>query len=150
VIKGWGGNVIYSWSSGFPFTVLNPNGAISNINIGSDRPNQVGSASIPNQSNAEWFNTAAFVAQAPNTLGNEGRNQLFGPPQRYLNLSVFKTFPMWERTSLEFRAEFFNLLNQANFANPGSTLGQSNFGVISSTTIGADQREIQFALKLLF
>lgn len=83
-------------------------------------------------------------------LGNERRNQLFGPPQRNLNLSVFKNFPVREAMSLQFRAEFFNLLNQPNFANPGATLGQSSFGVISSTATGADMREIQFALKFLF
>jgi outer membrane receptor protein involved in Fe transport len=149
-IKGWGGNVIYSWSSGFPFTVLNSNGAISNINIGSDRPNQIGSVSLSHRTNAEWFNTSAFVAQAPNLLGDERRNQLFGPPQRNLNLSVFKNFPVREAMSLQFRAEFFNLLNQPNFSNPGATLGQSSFGVISSTATGADMREIQFALKFLF
>ncbi len=149
-IKGWGTNVIYSWSSGFPFTVLNSNGAISNINLGNDRPNQIGSANLSNPTNNEWFNTAAFVAQAPNLLGNERRNQLFGPPQRNLNLSVFKNFPVREAMSLQFRAEFFNLLNQPNFSNPGDTLGQSSFGVISSTATGADMREIQFALKFLF
>ena len=149
-IKGWGVNVIYSWGSGFPFTVLNTNGAISDINLGNDRPNQTGSANLSNPTNNEWFNTAAFVAQAPGLLGNERRNQLFGPPQRNLNMSLFKSFPIREAMSLQFRAEFFNLLNQPNFNTPGDTLGQSSFGVISSTATGADMREIQFALKFLF
>jgi hypothetical protein len=149
-IKGWGVNVIYSWGSGFPFTVLNTNGAISDINLGNDRPNQTGSANLSNPTNNEWFNTSAFVAQAPGLLGNERRNQLFGPPQRNLNMSLFKSFPIREAMSLQFRAEFFNLLNQPNFNTPGDTLGQSSFGVISSTATGADMREIQFALKFLF
>ena len=149
-IKGWGTNVIYSWSSGLPFTVKNSNGTLSGINLGTDRPNQIASVTLSNPTNAKWFNTAAFVPQAAGTLGNERRNQLFGPPQRNLDLSIFKNFPIREAMSLQFRAEMFNLLNQPNFAHPGLSLGQSSFGVISSTTTGADMREIQFALKFLF
>jgi hypothetical protein len=149
-IKGWGTNVIYSWSSGLPFTVKNSNGTISGINLGNDRPNQVGSLTLSHPTNAEWFNTAAFAPQTAGTLGDERRNQLFGPPQRNLNLSIFKNFPIREAMSLQFRAEMFNLLNQPNFAHPGLSLGQSSFGVISSTTTGADMREIQFALKFIF
>ena len=68
--------MIYSWSSGFPFTVLNSNGAISNINLGNDRSESGDWFGEPleNPTNDEWFNTAAFVAQAPNLLGNERRN----------------------------------------------------------------------------
>ncbi len=61
---------------------------------------------------------------------------------------LHKNFTLWSESSyVQFRAEAFNLLNRSNFAVPGSTLGSSSFGVISST---APPRQLQLALKLYF
>ena len=79
--------------------------------------------------------------------GNLGAFQISGPG------SFVSTFPS-SRTSgsrnacvLQFRTEFFNMLNRANFGNPGTALNSSTFGQITSAANG---RETQFALKLLF
>jgi hypothetical protein len=89
------------------------------------------------------------LSQTPGTLGNESRNQVFGPHQRRLDFSVVREFPIREDLRLQFRGEFFNLTNTANLAQPGSAIG-NNLGVISSTSPGATPREIQFSLKVLF
>jgi hypothetical protein len=141
--KGWGINVIGSYNTGQPFTILN-NGNVSGIpGVGSDRPDQVGSASLSNQGISEWFNITAFNAQTLGTLGNEKRNQFFGPPQRRLDTSLFKQFPLRERLTLQFRAEVFNLTNTANFAAPNTSLGNAGFGTISATAAGSTPRQIQ-------
>jgi hypothetical protein len=160
LVKGWSVNSIYFWSSGTPFVVQNPNGVQSGINLGNDRPNQIAPVALSNPTPQEWFNVNAFALQAPGTLGDERRNQVFGPPSRSLSLSLFKEFPIHEAIHLQFRVEAFNLLNQANYANPGSTISTysaagvsqagGGFGTITSLNPGIDMREIQLALKLLF
>ena len=64
-----------------------------------------------------------------------------------IDFSVTKVTPIGERVNTQFRAEFFNALNHANFGSPGTALGNATFGVISSA---ADPRIIQLGLKLIF
>ena len=78
-----------------------------------------------------------------------GVNILRGPGQANLDLGIFKRFSLGEERRLDFRAEFFNALNQVNFDLSGSAVSTpATFGVISDTT--ADPRLIQFALRLMF
>jgi hypothetical protein len=145
-VAGWSMNAIVVWSSGLPFTVVNNSDVSGIIGVGADRPDQIGSVTLSNRTIQEWFNTAAFVTQTPGTLGDEKRNALFGPPQRRLDFSVFKEFPIRERFKLQFRTEVFNLTNTPNFAVPASTLGGAGFGTISSTapTLEAARDSVQF------
>jgi hypothetical protein len=105
--------------------------------------------SIPNRGPSLWFNTAAF---APSLLqyGDADRDPVVGPGTHTADLSMFKSFhmPFNEHHSLQFRWEIFNSFNTPEFSNPGSSLGNSTFGVITSTKI--NNRILQFALKYRF
>src|SRR5229473_2517776 len=99
-------------------------------------------------------------------IGNVGRNCLRGPRQVNLDFSIAKLFPIAESRNFEFRAEFFNLFNHPNFANPisnlnaliasggsidpttGRVLNPGNFGRIISTS--NNPRILQFVLKFSF
>ncbi|MBV9223381.1 MAG: TonB-dependent receptor, partial [Acidobacteriaceae bacterium] len=107
----------------------------------------------------QWLNAAAFAS--PPVVTSVGQRdysplggsptQFYGPGFHRLDFSVFKTFPITERTRVEFRSEFFNLTNTPNFAAPAylDYTNPTTFGKITSTRDGQnDQREIQFALKL--
>jgi hypothetical protein len=112
------------------------------------RPNMVsnpilGSAATPSQ----WFNTSAFVRQAPNTWGNAGNGVARLPGVRNLDFSLEKQIPIVEAKHLEFRAEVFNLTNTPLFTSVGNTLGSSTFGTI---TTAQASREIQLGLKFYF
>jgi len=118
----------------------------------------------PNEKLSQWFDISAFRMQTFGTAGNEGRNQYFGPPQKRLDFSVFKSFPITEAVRLQFRAEFFNITNTPNFARPGTNIStwtssdpatakptaSGNFGKIIATSGNYTPHDIQFALKLLF
>jgi len=100
-----------------------------------------------------WFNTCAFTNPPNGSFGDVGRNTIQAPGYKSWDFSVFKFFHTSERTSLEFRAEFFNLPNHTNFlfANSGpqngnnaTILGTQQFG---SLTAARPPRQIQFALK---
>jgi hypothetical protein len=64
-----------------------------------------------------------------------------------VDFSLFKDFQVTEASKIEFRSEFFNLFNHANFFNPDYTVGDGTFGQILSAR---DPRFVQFALKYLF
>jgi hypothetical protein len=95
----------------------------------------------------EWFNTRAFVHNAPGTYGNSGRNIVFGPGLANVDLSVAKFFSVSERVRLQVRGEFFNLFNHTNFNEPNSTITAATYGRITSAL---DPRILQFGLKLVF
>jgi hypothetical protein len=63
---------------------------------------------------------------------------------------VIKDTKITESKTLQFRAEFFNLLNQVMFSTPGSTVSSPGFGIITSTQTGTNEREIQFGLRFIF
>jgi len=84
-------------------------------------------------------------------FGNSGTGIVDGPGQANLDLALSKTaivnWPI-EKSSVQFRAEFFNALNHPQFANPDTNFTSPTFGVISSTAV--NPRVIQLALKLAF
>jgi hypothetical protein len=147
LVKGWQFNAVATVQTGQTFSIQN---ASARDNTGSgDRPNVVGNPYSTPQTPNNWFNTAAFVSQSLYTVGNVGRNTMFGPPLKNLDFSTFKNFQLKERASLQFRAELFNIFNHPNLGQPGNSLGTSTFGVISSTG-NYLPRNIQLALKLIF
>jgi hypothetical protein len=125
------------------------NGARSNAQrpdlIGDPFPSGFRSAYGPG---GAYFDTSAFAVAPQYTFGNLGRNALHGPAFHNTDLGAFKNFNLTERFRLQFRAEFFNAFNNVNFSLPDSTLGDTTFGSITDTD--TSQRQIQFALKLLF
>ena len=106
------------------------------------------------QTISDWLNPAAFSMPAAGTFGNCGRNTIYGPNFRNVDVSVLKETKLGESRNLEFRAEFFNIFNHPAFAQPDTTFGTPGFGEIFNTlgsTLGAGtSRQIQFALKFSF
>jgi hypothetical protein len=145
---------------------------VSNL-VTTDRPNVVAGASyVPaNQNYTNWINVNAFTPQTVGTVGSEMRAQLYGPPQRSADFSLFKDFPIREQMKLQFRAEVYNITNTENFGQPninitkwsstlpgagtgapGATpvLGAGGFGQITQSNLALNPRQYQFALKLIF
>jgi hypothetical protein len=147
--KGWQANAIDVWETGQPFTVVNSSPR-TNTGVGADRPNQIRVPHVRTKTRTAWFDTTAFAAQPLGTLGTTARNSIYGPSFRHFDLSLFKDFNLTERAKLQFRTEAFNLTNTPNFGQPGSTLGTSTFGVISSLRTNAQPRQLQLALRLSF
>jgi hypothetical protein len=104
-----------------------------------------------------------FPGTCSNLLGNAGRNSIDGPPLVNLDFSVYKNFAVKkisESFSVQFRAEFFNIMNHANFAPPlpiqnGAASAMFNQNGTGSgggglTTLVTQPRDIQFALKVIW
>ncbi|MBL8233568.1 MAG: hypothetical protein JNL98_34045 [Bryobacterales bacterium] len=153
VLGGWIVNGVTSLQSGTPISIGSRNNTTTSFG-GGQRPNATGVSSKSQGSTRDriygWFNPAAFVDAPQFTFGNLGRflPDNLGPPLQNWDVSVLKDFRISERMKLQFRSEFFNALNNVNFANPsGTTFGQPDFGRIN----GAERaRIIQFGLKLYY
>ena len=158
VVSGWSVNSLVVLQGGFPFT---PQLSYNPSNDGDTR-NPVRPFINPNFSGptilgkpSQWFNPQAFLRPPPNSgfFGNLGRNTLSGPGLATWDFSAVKDTALYERLSLQFRAEIFNLLDRANFNTPNLIVftpsGVSGTaGAISSTSTTA--RQVQFGVKLLW
>jgi hypothetical protein len=155
-VSGWQLNGIGTFLSGFPFTPLagsnrSGDGDTRNPDRVSINPPFTGPVILKNPN--QWFNPAAFILPPPGTYGNIGRGTLTGPGLADVDVSLFKNTQITEKTSLQFRAEFFNVLNRSNFGPPNTTVfsGTSvspSAGLI--TTTATFPRQIQLGLKLIF
>ena len=156
IVSGWHLNGIATLMTGFPFTpLIGSNRSGDGDTRNPDRPSLNPSFSGPVLLNSpnQWFNPNAFALPAAGTYGNLGRGTLTGPGLAEMDVSLFKTTAITERTSLEFRAEFFNVLNHVNLGLPNTTVF-SNGSISGSagliTTTATSPRQIQFGLKLIF
>lgn len=158
LISGWTVSGVETMQSGLPFTPqlgFNPtnNGDSRNPIRPSWNPASSGPIVLggPNQ----YFNPNAFILPPTGTYGNVGRDILYGPGLATTDLSLAKNTSISEKLRLQFRAEFFNVFNRANFGSPNAVVFGSasatpspTAGVITSTS--TTSRQIQFGLKLLW
>jgi hypothetical protein len=133
--NGWGLDSTVTVQTGQPFT-LNYNGEddFSGSGEGYDRPDVVGpivynyhdprnfldlsSFAMPCTNNGTISGAATDCVPGTRHFGNLGRNALQGPPFKQWDLAIYKDTKISERLNLQFRAEFFNLLNHPNFSSP--------------------------------
>ena len=146
LIGGWQVNGITIVHTGFPLGMTMATNQ-SGTGIG-NRPNHICDGTLSNPTVGEWFDINCFAAPAVGTLGNAARTTLYGPGQTNFDFSVFKPFRITETHQLQFRAEFFNIGNHAQFAVPATSFGAATFAKVTSTVNTA--RQIQFALKYIF
>jgi hypothetical protein len=179
---GWDWTGIYTVTTGDPLTVLSGKDQ-SQTGLGNDRADYIGPSSQfggalpPSQRRpcpstvkhcVAWMNDALFAQPAVGTYGNSGKNTFRGPLLWNIDTGLLKNFypmPSHENWNFQFRAEFFNVFNHPQFADPNLTFsnsslagGNGSFGNIRGT-VGvaagnlagtADSRIIQLALKVMF
>lgn len=155
---GWQVGVLVNVASGLPFSPYigfdraGDRQTDSNLQRPDLAPGYAGNPIIGSPEN--WFDESAFVLPEAGFYGNAGRNILRGPDFRTVDLSLVKNNRIG-RTSLQLRAEAFNLLNRANFGIPSSpdlfnTNGTRRVGATRITSTVSTARQIQLGVKLLF
>jgi hypothetical protein len=151
IVGGWTIGTIAELHTGTPLSVID---TVNNTGSFSDgvRPNLVAEPTVSpaNRTARAWFNTGAFVQNAPYTFGNAPRTFGSGPGTAQVDASLLKDFRLHEQTSLQFRAEALNVLNHPNWANPNTTFGAATFGRVTGLQSGNQSRIIQVALHLTF
>jgi len=122
----------------------------------SQRPNYAGNPNSKPCLAGTYFNTCAFSDPDAGSFGTVNRNTIAGPGTEEIDFSLFKAMALTERFNLEFRSEFFNILNHYNplfapaaaSATVGATVRDTpGFGFL---TAAQAPRQIQFSLKLSY
>jgi hypothetical protein len=182
--NGWGLNSVLNLQDGQPFHFnYNFEGDFSGSGNGFDRPDVVGPIRYHPHAPLNFVDLSSFAIPCtlttyamanptgteqdcvPGTrhFGNMRRNSLHGPSFKELNFAIYKTTAITERLNMQFRADFFNLLNHPNFANPylpafladpatssGVITATGDVGIGNPFIGGGGPRGIQLALKFTF
>ncbi len=159
LVEGWEFTIIEQVQSGNPINFHTTNSAFTgNANL---RPNVTGPvitgyspATNRNASYVTYIQDPGVFKNQGSAFGNLGRNVIIGPGFSNLDLAMVKNTKITERLTWQVRADAFDLLNQANFGQPGSTLGSSTLGLITGTRFppgdSGSSRQLQLAMKLMF
>jgi hypothetical protein len=155
-VGGWELSSIFHVRSGVPTTVImGYDGA--GAGSGQWRPNQVSnpnSGSCPNGASVGtiscWFNTSAFATPTSGTFGNVGRDTIYGPNWRTVDLSLLKNFPLkilGEAGSLQLKFTATDVFNHPNLSLPNTNYSDGSFGTIIKANTS---RQLQLGAKISF
>lgn len=151
--QNWQFSTVYQIQSGMPFTI-SVFGDTANVGtvLGENpvRANATGQTIFGpgTRTAAKWFNPAAFAAPAAYTFGDVGRNSVYGPTLRTLDIALVRSFRLTENASFEFRGEAFNVLNMVNLGTPNRFVNTPQFGTI--TMAMTPPREMQLSARVSF
>ena len=164
LLAGWGLGGILTAHTGAPFSVTlqtdraNTGNRTAGGTGGGQRPDfnplpGCSTNAINPGNSTNYIKTQCFSFPAAGELGNLGRNTLRGPGLQEFDPSLFKNWSLSEQMKLQFRAEFFNVLNHPNFQMRSPKLFDGSGNVIPTATLigpptATSAREIQFGLKL--
>ena len=150
LLEGWQLAAIAQIQSGSPVNIVTSNSTVNGV-ANTLRPDVTGPIATIGSVD-KWFDTAVF--RAVSRFGSVGRNVVIGPGFSNTDFSVIKNTSLGEKFKLQFRAEFFDVFNHANFGPPGVVMGTPSFGQITSTRFptgeSGSSRQIQFAVKFGF
>jgi hypothetical protein len=175
LLSGWQVSGVTQFQTGIPFNITEPTDR-SLSGAGGDRPDFLGgdleffdprnvdtnlgtgvnhyfngvgggSATAATSPFFRRVGSGATAATGAGRFGNMGRNLFHGPGVNNWDFSVLKRTKVTENQEVEFRAEYFNFFNHAQFNNPSGNIGSAAFGRVTTTR---DPRLIQFALKYKF
>jgi outer membrane receptor protein involved in Fe transport len=177
IANGWQVSAIITYQSGFPIRVQNQNDAELQSSFfyeDANTPYSAGPVQFVNPKNVLtiggvpqkgnfWFDPSTFCdpiagfpatgappSSCPQPLGSFGNTphaMCCGPALSNTDLVIAKKTPINERWTTEFRAEFYNAWNHAEFENPDGNFSDSTFGQVLKAR---DPRVMQFALKVMF
>jgi Carboxypeptidase regulatory-like domain len=153
-IGGWTMSLTFVGQGGHPFTPAMASSTNSFENTGASDfkwyPNQVGSIMASGQSGtiSQWFNPSAFASPTLGTLGDNHRNDVYGPGLHVINGSIHKTFIIYERLSFDLAANATNLINHPSFADPDLNIGTGHHAQI--TTVNEGGRIVELVGHLRF
>ena len=162
IIGDWQIAGLWTWESGIPlnFATSNTSTIANTLNAPGNfqwpelvAPLQILGHEGPGQF---WFSTSSLTLPPTGTIGNLGRDILYGPNLFVINASLSRLFNITERFKLTFRGEAFNVTNTPQFDQPDTTWGDAAFGQITTADNNAQSvksnpnRLMQVSMRLTF
>ncbi|MER3428216.1 MAG: hypothetical protein C4334_08960 [Pyrinomonas sp.] len=153
IARGWRISAIYQAQSGYPFTISVFGDTANAGTLLGDNPIRANHTGQPvfgpgTRTANRWFNPEAFATPPAYTFGNVGRNSVYGPGMRTLDVAVQRDFNLTEKLRLQLRAELFNALNHTNLGTPNRFVNTPQFGTI--TEAATPGREVQLSMRISF
>jgi hypothetical protein len=149
--QGWSVNGITRFATGFPIAISQSGDRSLTGAGGVDHPDYVGglviTPDVRNTPNQQYFNKTAFTSEVLGTMGDANQRFFHGPGINNWDLGLQKITKVHESKAVQFRAEFFNALEHAQFNNPSGSFTSGNFGRVTSAKAG---RIGQMSLKFLW
>ncbi|WP_158749517.1 carboxypeptidase-like regulatory domain-containing protein [Acidobacterium sp. S8] len=146
IIGGWrtSTTIILQGGNPFPITTGGNNNSYNQSGDYTQYPNVVGNPlNVPGgRSINEWYSMSAYAQPAAGTYGDYRRNSLYGPGLTNVNLSLGKSFPIWERVSFEIRGDATNVFNHASFGQPNGVFGPGQASTITTVTVGGRSMQL--------
>ena len=144
----WQLNAIGSYFGATPIDITTGANTLGTASAVGQRPNYTGAPLyLDTGDSTRHLNPAAFARPAPGQLGTLGKGSVRGKPITNIDFSLAKNWRFRERYGFQFRAEFFNVLNHANFVGYDLDIRNTSFGTLTSTQAS---REIQLGIKFTF
>jgi hypothetical protein len=156
-VSGWRLTGLVTGASGRPVNAIDGfNQDLSGVGIARPNysgapgchPNQILNRPIPGPA-IQYSSPGCYAPQALGTEGNVGRDSIYGPGLVNFDFSIMKRTKIKENLDCEFRAEFFNLINRANFGQPNANV-YAGPTASQITPLATPPRQMQLALKLIF
>ena len=150
LIENWQLAMIVQTQSGNPVNIVTTTSTVTGV-ANTVRPDVAGRI-VSIRSVDRWFDTSVFAPASQ--FGDLGRNVIIGPGFANTDFSIIKNTKMNETLRVEFRGECFDLLNHANFGQPGNVVGSPGFARITNTRFptgeSGSSRQMQLGVKLIF
>jgi hypothetical protein len=148
--RGWQLQAVGTMQSGTPLSAIlsaDVSGTGSPI---VNRPNLVGDPKITNPSALRFFDPSVFTVPDLGTFGNAGRNVIIGPGIKNVDLALARSIRVSDAMRAQFRADFYNVFNHANFVAPPTMQNFADSSDFGSLFVARSPRIVQLGLKFLW
>jgi hypothetical protein len=151
-VGGWRISALGTAESGTPFSVTEETDPFGTGGSYGTLPNRLGPGNLASPTIKQWFDPNAFSVNPNNSgkLGTARRNILRGPGEDVWDVTAMKDIHFTEHAYFEIRGDAFNVFNHPWFSQPNTDIQSSQVGVITSTAVSTNSRELQGSLKFYF
>jgi hypothetical protein len=148
ILGDWQVNAIVSYFGATPIEITDGVNTLGTASAVGQRPNYTGAPLyLHTADKTRHLNPAAFATPAPGQLGSLGKGSVRGTAISTVDFSFAKNWRIKERYGIQFRTEFFNLLNHTNFVGFDTDTRNTTFGTLN---VAQSPREIQLGIKFTF
>jgi hypothetical protein len=150
LLSGWQLQGIGQFRSGTPLSAIISSDVAGTGSPIVNRPNLIGDPRVDNPSPSRFFDTGAFEIPELGTFGDSGRNVIIGPGLANVDLALRRMFRLSDQYHVEFRADFYNAFNHANFIAPPTTQNFYDSPEFGALFVARSPRTIQIGVTLFW